>query len=66
MANGKSKPANEIREYLEDLITHERECEAENCLVCERAERIYAIVRRLLFDSLPFPHRIKSPRKAKK
>ena len=46
----------EMRAYLEELLDHERACDAENCGLCRSAHEIYEVVRGLVFSSVAYPH----------
>ena len=45
----------EMRTYLELLADHERNCARPNCPVCWSAERVYEVVRNLIFSGVIYP-----------
>lgn len=48
--------ANEdMRVYLQELITHERACAGEACDFCRSAHNVYELVRSLVFSEVVYP-----------
>ena len=48
--------ANEdMRVYLQELITHERVCAGETCRFCQSARNVYELVRSLIFSEVVYP-----------
>ena len=45
----------EMRTYLELLVDHERTCTRQNCPFCWSAERVYGLVRNLIFSAVVYP-----------
>ncbi len=45
----------EMRVYLQELMEHERTCDAEDCGVCESAHNVYQVVRSLVFSEIVYP-----------
>jgi hypothetical protein len=45
----------EMRTYLELLADHERNCARQNCPFCLSAERVYELVRNLIFSGVIYP-----------
>ena len=45
----------EMRSYLELLADHERNCARQNCPFCGSAERVYELVRNLIFSGVIYP-----------
>jgi hypothetical protein len=45
----------EMRTYLELLADHERTCARQNCPFCWSAERVYELVRNLIFSGVIYP-----------
>jgi hypothetical protein len=48
-------PNDEMRTYLELLADHERNCTRQNCPFCWSAERVYELVRNLIFSGVVYP-----------
>ena len=45
----------EMRAYLEYLVSHERECARENCPTCQSARNIYESVKSVIFADVTYP-----------
>ena len=45
----------EMRTYLELLVDHQRNCTRQSCPFCWSAERVYELVRNLIFSGVVYP-----------
>lgn len=45
----------EMQVYLEELLAHERNCDVENCGLCQSAQNVYRLVRNLVFAEVLYP-----------
>ncbi|MBZ5577333.1 MAG: hypothetical protein LAP40_12300 [Acidobacteriia bacterium] len=45
----------EMRAYLDYLVSHERDCARESCPTCQSAQNIYESVRGVIFADVTYP-----------